>query len=651
MEDNVQGTAQSYTVVARRYRPKTFDELIGQGHIAQALGKAIETGRVGHAYLFTGARGVGKTSTARIFAKVLNTQAGTPEDMIDDICAAIDAGEDMDTIEIDGASNRGIEEIRQLRANVNVRPSRARFKIYIIDEVHMLTNQAFNALLKTLEEPPEHVKFIFCTTDPDKIPITVLSRCQRFDFAPVKFEAIQKRLKEIALAEGFTADDEAIGLLARRAAGSMRDSQSLLEQVMSFSSEHITLDQVNALLGTADEGRLLEVVDALRACDSLAALRVADAAVQAGSDPGQLAEQLLNYLRDIMVVGVGGPPDILKMANPASHESLKEIAKSWGVQTILSAIQILDESLVRMRASVSATTLLEVALVQICQLESLASIPAMLEAITAGGLSGNRSPEKKNLRPSKPTAPATQSAARPHQPVSEPVSQPSVTASETQRTAPQSEATEPATSPPASRLPTDTHSSDASSAQAEPPGMAPAPSAPVTNGSPAIAVTGPVSQSVAAPAANAAAQAESPKTQTLPVSGPPAGLSHNLELWRKATGSIDGMLADYAGMAAAIETSGSDTWRVVFPQGAHVPREYCDVSERKSLLQKVIEKSLGRRLSLTFGVLPGEAPRPKPPTPQSTNRVQKMREVAENPYVKKLCEAIGGEIVRVDAAR
>jgi DNA polymerase-3 subunit gamma/tau len=193
-------TPTNYTVVARRYRPKTFDQLIGQDHVAQALGQAVATGRVGHAYLFTGARGVGKTSSARIFAKVLNTPDGTAPELVADITAAIDAGEDMDVIEIDGASNRGINEIRQLRANVNVRPSRSRFKIYIIDEVHMLTKEAFNALLKTLEEPPSHVKFIFCTTDPDKIPITVLSRCQRFDFAPVKFEAILARLEEIATA-------------------------------------------------------------------------------------------------------------------------------------------------------------------------------------------------------------------------------------------------------------------------------------------------------------------------------------------------------------------------------------------------------------------------------------------------------------------
>ena len=185
------GGTHEYVVVARRYRPQSFADLVGQGQVSQALSNAINTHRVGHAYLFTGARGVGKTSTARIFAKALNCVEGpTPTPCnVCDICLGVAQGGDVDVLEIDGASNRGIEEIRQLRANINVRPSRARFKIYIIDEVHMLTTAAFNALLKTLEEPPEHVKFIFCTTDPEKIPITVLSRCQRFDFPPVAAES------------------------------------------------------------------------------------------------------------------------------------------------------------------------------------------------------------------------------------------------------------------------------------------------------------------------------------------------------------------------------------------------------------------------------------------------------------------------------
>src|SRR5262249_33995854 len=227
--DNADQTpAADYVVVARRYRPQNFNQLIGQDQVAQALGNAITTNRIGHAYLFTGARGVGKTSTARIFAKALNCLNGPTIAPCGecDICQGIASGDDVDVIEIDGASNRGIDEIRQLRSNVNVRPSRARFKIYIIDEVHMLTTPAFNALLKTLEEPPEHVKFIFCTTEADKIPITVLSRCQRFDFAPIEHMAIVDRLTQICQTEVVEAEPEALHIVPRRAPASIPHTQS-----------------------------------------------------------------------------------------------------------------------------------------------------------------------------------------------------------------------------------------------------------------------------------------------------------------------------------------------------------------------------------------------------------------------------------------
>src|SRR3954464_8376396 len=289
-----------YVVVARRYRPPACSQLIGQGQVSQALANAITTNRVGHAYLFTGARGVGKTSTARIFAKALNCVNGpttTPCGECD-ICQGIAAGGDVDVIEIDGASNRGIDEIRQLRSNVNVRPSRARFKIYIIDEVHMLTTQAFNALLKTLEEPPQHVKFIFCTTEADKIPITVLSRCQKFDFAPIEMRSIVDGLQQICANEGVEADSEALQIIARRAAGSMRDSQSLLEQLLTFGGKKIAVEDVHAMLGTAKSSRLAAITQSIIRRDAAAALAEVDAAIREGVDLGQFAEQLVGYFRD-----------------------------------------------------------------------------------------------------------------------------------------------------------------------------------------------------------------------------------------------------------------------------------------------------------------------------------------------------------------
>ena len=244
---------RDYTVVARRYRPQQFDELIGQEHVAQSLVNALQSSRVAHAYLFTGARGVGKTSAARILAKALNCVKGptpTPCDACEN-CKAIAAGQDVDVQEIDGASNNKVEEIRDLRQGVSSRPMQSRYKIYIIDEVHMLTTSAFNALLKTLEEPPAHVKFILATTEVQKIPITILSRCQRFDFANVGPGKIFEMLKRIVEKEGHEADDEALRIIARRAGGSMRDSHSLLDQLLASTSGKLTRESVAAVLGSA----------------------------------------------------------------------------------------------------------------------------------------------------------------------------------------------------------------------------------------------------------------------------------------------------------------------------------------------------------------------------------------------------------------
>ena len=411
MADDLQNTtdgaladqASKYTVVARRYRPRTFEELVGQDTVAQGLLRAIETHRVGHAYLFTGARGVGKTSTARIFAKALNASADGKGhfDPKSEIALAIDSGDDMDVIEIDGASNRGIDEIRQLRSNASIRPTRSPYKIYIIDEVHMLTPQAFNALLKTLEEPPGHVKFIFCTTDPDKIPITVLSRCQRYDFPPVHTDQILTRLKFICANEGTLADEDALKLIARRAAGSMRDSQSLLEQMLSFGGKHITVDEVHAMLGTADESRLALFAECMVRRDAARAITELNSAIADGVDPGQLAEQFLGYLRDVMTVAIGAPAELVRTADPSNASDLKAYGNAWGLSTLLSAIQLLDESIVKMKHSVQSRILLEVALVQICTLADLQSI-----ADIAQGIAQNLNPSAVPKRVELPTVQA-----------------------------------------------------------------------------------------------------------------------------------------------------------------------------------------------------------------------------------------------------
>ena len=378
--------AGEYVVVARRYRPQSFAELVGQDQVSRALTNAINTNRVGHAYLFTGARGVGKTSTARILAKALNCAQGpTPSPCNScDICLGVATGEDLDVLEIDGASNRGIDEIRQLRSNINVRPSRARFKIYIIDEVHMLTVQAFNALLKTLEEPPEHVKFIFCTTDVEKIPITVLSRCQRFDFPPVEVKSILDRLQFIVQSEGATADPEALQLLARRAAGSLRDSQSLLEQLLAFSGSKISVDSVHRMLGTARSGNLSQLIATLTEHNAAAALRAVDDAIHEGVDAGQLVEQLLGHYRDLMAAAVGCSQELMLHSLPADFSGLLELSQRLGTESILATIQILDQTVVRMRQSMHARILLEIAIVRICHLERLDDLAAIIGKLDVG---------------------------------------------------------------------------------------------------------------------------------------------------------------------------------------------------------------------------------------------------------------------------
>ncbi len=429
-----------YVVVARRYRPQTFEDLVGQEHVAQALSNAITTNRVGHAYLFTGARGVGKTSAARILAKALNCNKGpSPVPCNEcDVCSSISSGDDVDVLEIDGASNRGIDEIRQLRQNVNVRPSRTRFKIYIIDEVHMLTREAFNALLKTLEEPPEHVKFIFCTTEPTKIPITILSRCQRFDFAGIVTASIARRLAQIVEAEGVEADAEALEILARRAAGSMRDSQSLLEQLLAFSPGRITVDDVHGMLGTAGDQRLASVVARLVERDAAAALAELDSAAGAGVDVAQLLEQLFGYFRDCMMAAVGCSAESFLYASSSSEAEVTAAGKQLGLTTVLAVMQILEQTLSRLKYSTQGRILAELALVRICCLEELDELPELIAQLRSGlppaaakprgEAAANRPPAPNRPTPSAPaqrsqpaaaTAPSSDSPAPPPPPASD----------------------------------------------------------------------------------------------------------------------------------------------------------------------------------------------------------------------------------------
>ncbi len=398
-----------YTVVARRYRPQRFEDVVGQDHVVQALRNAIRLNRVTHAYLFSGTRGVGKTSIARIFAKCLNCVHGPTEnpDQTCDICRAISVGQDVDVIEIDGASNNGVEQVRELRQNAGLRPSRARFKIYYIDEVHMLSTGAFNALLKTLEEPPSHVKFFFATTEPNKIPITVLSRCQRYDFAGITPDQITATLGEICESEKVQADPEALGVIARRAGGSMRDAQSLLEQLLSFGGERLTVELVQQQLGIASDDRTLDLLDALSRRDAAEALKIVDLTASGGVQPTELLAGTLEFLRDVMVVAVN-PAQTLLAASPRQKPRLEEIAGRWSLDTLLAALQILAEARSRLRGSPHGRTIVEIAVLRVARLENLVEIGEVITRLAAleSGAPPAAPVEKKKLIPAEVAPPA-----------------------------------------------------------------------------------------------------------------------------------------------------------------------------------------------------------------------------------------------------
>src|SRR3989440_815589 len=305
----------SYTVLARRYRSGTFDEVIGQDHVAQTLKKAIESGRIAHAYLFCGTRGVGKTSMARILAKALNchnAKAPTTDPCGKfDSCIPIARGDDIDVIEIDAASNTGVDNIRELIENSQYRPARSRFKIYIIDEVHMLSKSAFNALLKTLEEPPSHVKFILATTEPEKVLPTILSRCQRYDFRNIPAREIADHLADICKKEKIKADEDALLMVAKVGAGSMRDALSLLDRLLSVGEKHLTLEMVEQLLGLPKAQLLYDLAEAIGRGDVKTVLGQADSMIQSGMSVDGMIASLVDHLRNLLIVRTCGPDSTL----------------------------------------------------------------------------------------------------------------------------------------------------------------------------------------------------------------------------------------------------------------------------------------------------------------------------------------------------
>lgn len=374
----------SYVVLARKWRPQHFEEVVGQGHVARTLKNSIMQDRVAHAYLFTGARGVGKTSTARILAKALNCHKGPTATPCYECpsCTEISAGQSVDVFEIDGASNRGINEIRELREGARYAPSRDRYKIYIIDEVHMLTTEAFNALLKTLEEPPGHVKFVFATTEPQKIPVTILSRCQRFDFKRITQQDIVEHLTDLCQKEGIQAEKAALQLLARQAAGGMRDALSLLDQVISFAGNQITEEQVIQILGVANRRHLFELSHAILSRDAERALVTLDDVHRYGYDLHQFASELVNHMRDLMVARVVQNPDRVTNLTESELEQVKQLIQHTTPDLIHRLFSVFVHGAQEMSRSPYPKLIFEMTLVRMCQLEPLVGLDLMVEKLT-----------------------------------------------------------------------------------------------------------------------------------------------------------------------------------------------------------------------------------------------------------------------------
>src|SRR5258708_25470652 len=354
----------SYQVIARKYRPQRFSDVVGQEHVTQTLSNAIAQTRIAHAYLFVGPRGTGKTTIARIFAKCLNCTDGPKVDFDDSDPRTIEIteGRSLDVLEIDGASNRGIEEIRELRETVKYAPASSKFKIYIIDEVHMLTKEALNALLKTLEEPPEHVKFMFATTEPEKILLTILSRCQRFDLRRIPAALIVKHLEQIATKEKVKIDPAALYAIARGAEGAMRDAESTLDQLISFCGSTIEEADVLSMFGLTAQGQLLELSRSLLAGEIEAALRQLNELANHGKDLGRLLGDLLNHFRNLLVFQVSRGDLSLLEVSEAETASLREQSAMADVGALTRIMEVLANAELRRRDAASKKILLEGAL-------------------------------------------------------------------------------------------------------------------------------------------------------------------------------------------------------------------------------------------------------------------------------------------------
>ncbi|MBW8000823.1 MAG: DNA polymerase III subunit gamma/tau [Planctomycetes bacterium] len=386
----------SYTVLARKYRSQNFDDIVGQDPIAQTLKNAIQSDRVAHAYLFSGTRGIGKTTMARVLAKALNclnADAPTIEPCCKcESCLAVNAGEDIDVIEIDGASNNGVEEVRKLRENAIYRPARARFKIYVIDEVHMLSNSAFNALLKILEEPPEHVKFIFATTEPNKVIATIQSRCQRFDFNNISPANIAKQLKFVLKKEKIKFQEDLLLPLAKMANGSMRDALSLLDRLISIGTVPLTPQLLEQFLGCTNSEKIYNLIEKIGDSDAAQTLAVVEELINTGQSEPQIVDSLVDCMRDLMVTKSAGRDTELLILTDEQRKRLGQLTEKFDIAALIYNITTLEKLRWTIKNSDAPRALLEASLLRFALSQHFLNVDTLLAQMQ----SGQSAPLKKN---------------------------------------------------------------------------------------------------------------------------------------------------------------------------------------------------------------------------------------------------------------
>lgn len=371
-----------FLVTARKWRPQKFEDVVGQEHITQTLKNSIKSGKIAHAFIFSGPRGIGKTSTARILAKSLNCPNSKDYNPCNEceICTSITNGSNIDVIEIDGASNRRIDEIRTLRESVQYAPSTVKYKVYIIDEVHMLTTESFNALLKVLEEPPPHIIFIFATTDIHKVPATILSRCQRYEFRRITTEEIKNHLIKIAEYEGIEYDEDALRFIARRADGAMRDAQSLFDQIVVYSNGKVVLNEVKDILNIIDVDIYFRVSDAIKKREIEEAFRIVNEIYFNGWDLNTFIIDLIEHFRNMLTVSVTGKTDLIDETE-TTKDRYKNSAKDFSVRDLLRILSFLSKTQLEIRQATNQKMKLEIALAQLIDLPRAVEIDELIQEI------------------------------------------------------------------------------------------------------------------------------------------------------------------------------------------------------------------------------------------------------------------------------